>query len=211
MPFTNEEIRAKYEVTADTYEWREMLIQGLLGVRRLRRRLLRGARGKVLEVAAGTGVNLQYYPAHIQLTAVDLSPAMLAKAQTRAAQLGRSAEFLEMNAEHLAFPDRSFDTVVTTLSLCTFPDPTRALREIARVCHAEGRVLLLEHGRSSVQTIARWQDRTAERHAQLVGCYWNREPLEMVSAAGLRLVETSRHVFGVFHAIEAVPGAGASG
>lgn len=78
---------------------------------------------------------------------------------------------------------------------------------MARVCRDGGRVLLLEHGRSDREWLARWQDRAAPAHARRIGCHWNREPLEMVKQAGLRVIESRRFVLGMVHVIEARRGA----
>jgi ubiquinone/menaquinone biosynthesis C-methylase UbiE len=110
-----------------------------------------------------------------------------------------------MDGEDLPFSAHRFDTVVDTLNLCTYPDPLRALREMARVRRPDGRILLLEHGRSSCPGLGRWQDRRAEAHAQRLGCRWNREPLELVRQAGLDVVEAERFFFGIFHCIAAAP------
>jgi SAM-dependent methyltransferase len=134
----------------------------------------------VLEVAAGTGVNLGHYPAGIDIVFVDLSPSMLARARSRGAP-----KVVVMDAGQLAIRDGSFDTVVSTLGTCTFPDPVEALREMRRVCRPGGRILLLEHGRSSRPRVAAWQDRRAAKHAGYLGCWWNREPREAVRLAGL--------------------------
>ena len=75
-----------------------------------------------------------------------------------------------------------------------------------RVCRADGRVLLLEHGRSNREWLARWQDRHADQFAKPLGCHWNREPLELVRQAGLKVNNSRRVFFGVFHRIEAAPG-----
>ena len=116
-----------------------------------------------------------------------------------------SIRFLTMDAETLAFPDRCFDTVVSSLTVCTFPEPAAALREMARVCRPDGRILLLEHGRSDVEWLGRWQDHRADRHAKALGCRWNREPLDLVRQAGLKLIASQRLFFGIFHLLEAVP------
>lgn len=199
-----EEIRQKYGKVAPRYDLLEAIPE-LLGMRRLRGSLLQRAAGKVLEVAAGTGKNLRYYSRDCRLTAVDLSPAMLEVARKRANRLGLHITFLVMDAEALAFPDQSFDTVVSSLSVCTFPDPVAALREMARVCRADGRILLLEHGRSDREWLGRWQDRRADRHAEYLGCRWNREPLDLVRQAGLTLLAARRVFFGIFHVLEATP------
>lgn len=204
MTFTKEEIRQKYEAFARWYDLVELLSE-LLGVRRLRRALLQRAVGKVLEVAAGTGKNFSYYPRTVRLTAVDFTPAMLEIAGRRASRLGLDIDLRVMDAECLDFPDRSFDTVVSTLSTCTFPDPVAALREMARVCRADGRILLLEHGRSDRPWLARWQDRRADRHAKWLGCRWNLEPFDLLRRAGLTPVSGRRTFLGVFHVLETGP------
>jgi ubiquinone/menaquinone biosynthesis C-methylase UbiE len=109
------------------------------------------------------------------------------------------------NAEVLPFSDETFDTVVSSLSTCTFPDPVAALKEMARVCRRTGKVLLLEHGRSDRDWLARFQDRTADRHAKQLGCHWNRNSLELVKRAGLAINNAQRVFFGVFNQIEAAP------
>lgn len=202
---SKEEIRQKYNQLARWYARMEPILE-LLGVSRLRRRLLQRASGRVMEIAVGTGANLAYYPRTCRLVAMDLSPAMLALARKRADRLGLRIPFLVTDAEALAFRDQSFDTVVSSLTLCTFPDPVAALREMARVCRADGRILLLEHGRSDREWLGRWQDRRADRHAKALGCRWNREPLELVRQAGLRLIAARRTFFGIFHDIVAMPG-----
>ena len=196
------EIQRKYEKFAGWYDLMDGIPE-VLGVRGLRRRLLQRASGKVLEIAVGTGRNLRYYPKTCKITAVDFSAAMLEVARNKAARLGLTIPFLVMDGEALAFPEQCFDTVVSSLSLCTFPDPATALREMARVCRADGRILLLEHGRSDQEWLGGWQDRRADRHAKALGCRWNREPLDLVRHVGLKLVTAQRVFLGIFHVIEA--------
>ena len=198
------EILQKYEKFAPWYDLIEGILE-FLGVKSLRRRLLRRASKRVLEIAVGTGKNLRYYPEGCQITAVDLSPAMLDIARKRARDLSLHAAFFLMDGETLAFRDQSFDTVVDSLTLCTFPDPVVALREMARVCRTDGRILLLEHGRSERGWLGHWQDRKADRHAQRLGCRWNREPPDLVYQAGLSLISARRTFLGIFHEIEAKP------
>lgn len=197
-------LQQKYDRAVRWYDVGETIL-GWLGVGRLRRKLLQKASGKVLEVAVGTGKNLLRYPNGCAITAIDLSPEMLNVARKRANHLNLDATLHVMDAEALDFPDSSFDTVVSTLSTCTFPDPVKALREMARVCRPGGKVLLLEHGRSSQPHIARFQDRHAEGFAKPLGCHWNREPLELVRYAGLSPVTTRRTFLGVVHTVEATP------
>lgn len=201
---TSREISRGYDRFARWYD----LVEGIpdiLGVRRLRQRLLKRASGDVLEVAAGTGKNLAYYPDQCRITAVDISREMLNVARKRSAQLTIDVDILLADAVTLPFSDRSFDTVISSLSTCTFPDPLAALKEMKRVCRPAGRVLLLEHGRSDRDRLGRWQDRHADQFAKPLGCHWNREPLELAQAAGLNVIETKRNFFGVFHSIVAKP------
>ena len=195
------EISKKYDQFARWYDWVEG-VPDLLGVKWLRRRLLRNASGTVLEVAVGTGKNLRYYPRDCEIIAGDLSGEMLKVARERAAKLSKNVSFFMADTEALPFPDRSFDTVVSSLSTCTFPNPLTALREMGRVCRSEGRVLLLEHGRSTREWLGCWQDRHADNVAKRLGCHWNREPLELVEQAGLKVVRAQRTFFGIFHQIE---------
>jgi len=197
-------IRDRYDRLAKWYDL-GIAISELLFLRRLRRRLLRPAAGRVLELAVGTGRNLPFYPPICDVTAVDLSAGMLRKARNRIEAPTSSVELLQMDGENLGFQDSSFDTVVNSLTLCTYPDPVAALREMGRVCRAGGVILLLEHGRSTRRVPAWLQDRTAAWHAKYAGCHWNREPLDLVRAAGLEVVSVGRTFFGVFHVIEARP------
>lgn len=137
------------------------------------------------------------------MVATDMSIEMLLRARAKARVHHLGAQFAVMDGEMLAVRDHVFDTVLSTLTLCTFTDPLKALREMARVCVPDGRILLVEHGRSSRTRIANWQDRHDERHAQMIGCHWNREPLDLVREAGLEVEESNRRFLGVFHLIEA--------
>ena len=130
---------------------------------------------------------------------------MLEIARQRGIALGLHTAFLVMDGESLAFSDQSFDTVVDSLTLCTFPDPVAALQEMARVCRTDGHILLLEHGRSNHGWLGQWQDRQADRHARKLGCRWNREPLDLVSQAGLTVISCRRTFLGIFHEIKAKP------
>ena len=204
LELTTKEIAGKYNHFARWYD----LVEGvpdLLGVRKLRQRLLRQALGQVLEVAVGTGKNLVYYPQGCRIAAVDVSNAMLDVGRTRAAKLSVNVSFSLADAAALPFPDKTFDTVVSSLTTCTFPNPVAALQEMTRVCRTDGKILLLEHGRSDREWIGRLQDRRAERHAKQLGCHWNREPQELARQAGFKILEAHRCFFGIFHVIEAMP------
>jgi len=109
--------------------------------------------GDTLEVAIGTGLNLPHYPANVRLTGIDLTPDMLAVAQTSSERIGRLIRLIEGDAQDLPFADASFDTVVCTYALCSVPDDATAISEMDRVLRPGGRLILVDHIRSSVAPI----------------------------------------------------------
>jgi ubiquinone/menaquinone biosynthesis C-methylase UbiE len=126
---------------------------------------------------------------------------MIEQARQEAQKLGMSVQFGLMKAEALDFADASFDTVISTMSTCTFQEPVAALREMRRVC--SGQILLIEHGRSRWSWLATYQDHHAHEHFHETNCRWNQEPLALVEAAGLTVVHSRRHFLGIFHTIVA--------
>src|SRR5690348_13939648 len=121
--FTSRELSNKYDRFARWYDWVEVVPE-TLGVRRLRSEMLRrvSGQGKVLEVAVGTGKNLCQYSRGGSIVAMDISREMLSIAQTRALKLSMNVQFLLGDAEAIPFSDKSFDTVVSSLTICTFPN-----------------------------------------------------------------------------------------
>jgi SAM-dependent methyltransferase len=164
-----------------------------LGMRDRRRRLLSQARGRVLEIGAGTGLNLEHYPpAATELVLAEPSGPMANRLRRRAvaaADAGRGPiQVSEASGEHLPFPDDSFDTVVATLVLCSVDDPKATLAEVARVLRPGGRLLLIEHVRSPQPRLARWQDRAAPAWRLVTGgCRCNRPTPDTLRAAGLEV------------------------
>jgi len=203
---TASKLQNAYDEIADQYEKKVWFDQHVLGVARLRKKLLSKATGKILDVACGTGLNIPMFPAGSEITAVDLSPNMLEIARANATKHGLKVNLAVMDAEHLEFPDGSFDTVVSTLSTCTFPDPVKALREMKRVCRRNGLILLLEHGHSNLPWLANFQDRNEYKHFQEhAGCRWNQDSLDLVQSAGIKVLRSKRNILGMFHSIEAIP------
>jgi ubiquinone/menaquinone biosynthesis C-methylase UbiE len=150
------------------------------------------AHGDVLEVAVGTGLNLPFYPAHARLTGMDLSPAMLARARSRAAELGREVDLREGDAQALPFADGSFDTVVCTLSLCAVPDERAALAEMWRVLRPGGRLLLLDHIGSNWWPIWAVQRVLEVFTVRSAGEHQTRRPLPLVQALGFQVEQRRR-------------------
>jgi ubiquinone/menaquinone biosynthesis C-methylase UbiE len=203
-----EEIRAVYERFARTYDRGQWIVEGLF-LKRFRRRLLSRIRCEggcqVLEVGIGTGINLPYYSPSCVIFGVDLSRPMLERSMARAHRLGRQLTVETMDGEALAFPNHTFNAVVSTLTLCTTPDPLRLLKEISRVCRPDGRVLLLEHGLSTAKTVNWMLTRLAPGHLDRCACHLTRDVAALPEQAGLRIVHTERHLLGVFALIEASP------
>jgi ubiquinone/menaquinone biosynthesis C-methylase UbiE len=201
-----DELQSAYDEMAAQYEKKVWFDQHVLGVARRRKQLMSRAHGKILDVACGTGLNFPAFPVTSEVTAIDLSPRMLEIAAQKANALNLNIQGKVMDAEKLEFPNESFDTVTSSLSTCTFPDPVQALREMKRVCRTGGLILLLEHGHSSVPWLASYQDRNVLKHYhQNAGCRWNQDPLDLVSAAGLKIVHSKRFGLGMFYSIEATP------
>jgi ubiquinone/menaquinone biosynthesis C-methylase UbiE len=153
------------------------------------------ASGRTLEVAIGTGRNLPLYAADVDLTGIDLSPAMLDIARRQAASLGRQVDLREADAEHLPFEDGAFDTVVSTLSMCSVPDLEVTIAEIRRVLRPGGRLVLLDHVRPTAPPLL-WLLRFAQwatnKFMPGSGEQFLRRPLPLVEAAGFVLEEHDR-------------------
>lgn len=150
--------------------------------------LLSGARGEVLEIGGGTGANLPHYRDVERLTVSEPDPFMREKLWPKLESARVPVEISDAGAEALPFPDDSFDTVVSTLVLCTVPDQREALQEIWRVLRPGGRLLFIEHVRSEGRA-ARWQDRVTPLWRRLAaGCHPNRDTVTAMRTAGF-LVE----------------------
>jgi ubiquinone/menaquinone biosynthesis C-methylase UbiE len=166
------------------------------GLSDMRHELLARARGRVLELGAGTGVNLAHYPEAVEgLTLTEPDPHMTKRLREKLATLRKTSQVtvIEAPAESLPFPDDSFDTAVVTLVLCTVPDPADALKEIHRVLKPDGQLLFLEHVRSRNPSLAKWQDRLEAPWRFLGdGCHCNRDTVTAISAAGFELGDIER-------------------
>lgn len=162
------------------------------------------ARGRVVEVAFGTGRNLALYGPDVTVTGIELSPEMLAIARTHAAELGRDVDLLEGDAHDLPLDDASVDTAVCCLGLCTIPDPARALAEMHRVLVPGGRLLLLDHVRSTWPPVYAGQWLVEQITGRTAGEYFTRRQLPLVEAAGFEVVEAERLKAGSIERVHAV-------
>jgi ubiquinone/menaquinone biosynthesis C-methylase UbiE len=167
------------------------------------------ARGEVLEVAVGTGRNLEFYPSGVRLTGIELSPAMLALARRRAVDLGRQIALFLGDAQALPFANAAFDTVVCTLSLCSIPDDRAAIIEMSRVLRPGGRLLLVDHVGSHHRVLFGIQRFVEKLSIGRTGDYQTRRPLPLVERAGLVVTRSERLKLGTVERVLAVkPGHG---
>lgn len=191
-----ERVRRHYDRRAEDYDRLIALLERVLfGAGR--EWVCSRALGEVLEIGVGTGRNLYFYPTEVHLTGVELSPKMLEIARRRARESGIEADLRVGDAQHLPFPDASFDTVVATLALCTIPDEHRAVIEAARVLRPGGRLLLLEHVRSPLLPVRVLQGILNPLFVLLEKDHLLREPLWHLESLGLVVERLERSKVGI--------------
>jgi len=160
----------------------------------------------VLEIGVGTGKNMPYYPAGVHVTGIDLTPGMLEQARRKAQAFGFDSRVgLQLgDAQALDFPDSTFDTALTTFVFCSVPDPVLGLREMKRVVRTGGKVLLLEHMRSSNPVLGMIMDWLNPIVVRMIGANINRYTVENVRKAGLEIESIEElSKFGIFKMIVA--------
>ena len=179
------------------------------GMAALTQRLLKGRRqrvgemvhGRLLDVGFGTGLSLPYYPSDVEVVGIDASPGMLRFARSEAAAHARPVELVVMDAEHLAFPDHTFDSVAFNLCLCTTPDPDRAVREALRVARPGAPMVFLEHVRSHLLPVALVQEALSPVLVALQEDHFNRRTEQIVRRAGVQVESVDRWLLGFFNLI----------
>jgi ubiquinone/menaquinone biosynthesis C-methylase UbiE len=177
-------IRKRYDRLAPFYDLLEAPVERFR-FSSWRKRLKGRVIGKrALEVGVGTGKNLSYYPSNVKITAIDVSPRMLDRAQKRAQALGMNVDLKPMDAQALQFPDGSFDTVFATFVFCSVPDPVLGLKELRRVCKSGGRLLLLEHMRPVNPFLGLLFDALNPLVVRLTGANINRKTIDNINSAG---------------------------
>lgn len=160
-------------------------------IQRYREEVVPQAKGKVLEIGIGSGLNFPFYSSEVeQLYGLDPSPELQAMAAKRAREAGRDVELLEGSAEDIALPDHSLDTVISTWTLCSIPDVERALRELRRVLKPGGQLLFVEHGLAPEPNIQRWQHRLNPLWSRVSGgCNMDRKIDALILGAGFRCAQ----------------------
>ena len=183
---------ARYERIAPLYDLLDLPFE-YSRYRKIRPLLFEGLAGRILDAGVGTGRNIQFYPPQAEFVGVDISPAMLARAERRRLSLGADVELRQMDVTHLEFPDRSFDAAVATFLFCVLPDELQvpALREIGRVVKSGGTIRLLEYVRprgAMRRAVTRlWEPWMAWAY----GAGFDRRTEEHVAEAGLEVIGSS--------------------
>lgn len=178
-----EVIRRRYNRTARFYDLMDKMIPDAI-----RKQAIEKARGKVLEVGVGTGKNLPYYKEGCEVTGIDFSPGMLARAKDRVKEAKVPIILLEMDAQHMTFSDNTFDTVLATCVFCSVPDPVQGLKEVRRVCKPGGQIILLEHVRSDNPILGWLMDVLNPVSLHMIGSNINRRTVDNVKAAGISIL-----------------------
>jgi ubiquinone/menaquinone biosynthesis C-methylase UbiE len=175
----------------------------------LTERLLAGRRrkvgeiviGRLLDVGFGTGLSLPHYPSALEVVGIDASLPMLQFSRRQGGGDNRRVLLVQMDAERLAFPDHSFDSVAFNLCLCTIPDPERAVREALRVARPGAPMVFLEHVRSHILPLALIQELLNPALVALQQDHFNRRTADIVRRAGVDVISIDRWALGFFNLI----------
>ena len=192
-------VRRIYDRNPAGYHRGSALTERLLAARR--RKVGEIVRGRLLDIGFGTGLSLPHYPPSVEVIGIDASLGMLRFARGEAAQHGRPVLLIEMDAERLAFPDQTFDSVAFNSCLCTINDPERAVREAVRVARPGATMTFLEHVRSHVLPIALLQDVLSPVLVALEQDHFNRRTEDTIRRAGVEVESVERFGWGFFNLI----------
>jgi len=165
---------------------------GMRPIRKHRDKIVPLARGQVLEVGIGTGLNLRHYRAEQIDSIYGLDPAahLNATARKRLHGTGLNLELMTLSAERIPVEDARFDTVVLTYTLCSIADPIAALREMKRTLRPGGRLLFCEHGLAPEPAVAGWQRRLTPAWRHVAGnCHMDRDVPALLAAAGFEIAD----------------------
>lgn len=170
------------------------LLLGSQFVGKYREGLLASVGGNVLEIGFGTGLNLPYYPKEVRkITVVDPNTGMHRLARKRIRDSGIEVDQRVLSSERLPFEDKSFDCVVSTFTLCSIDDVTKALSEVHRALKPGGCFLFLEHGLSPDSGVQKWQHRLNWLQMRLGdGCQLDRDMGQLIAAQPFRSVEIEK-------------------
>jgi ubiquinone/menaquinone biosynthesis C-methylase UbiE len=171
----------------------------------IRRKIVSGLEGNILEIGAGSGANFPFYSTEkvSSITTIEPNPFMLDQARRKAVDSGISVHFHQGVAESLPFKDGEFDTVVATLVLCSVEDPKKVFQEIRRVCKKGGRIVLFEHVRTDSASLAALQDVLTPAWKRLCdGCHLNRDTGRYMKESGIKVIKEKKYLKGIFVELE---------
>lgn len=192
--------QAKWERISRTYSRMTWAEERRFGP--AKRALFSSMQGRCLMVAAGTGSDFQNFPPGLNVTAIDISPGMIAQAKNQAARYSGKVNLQVRDVQELPYGDSTFDTVVTSCTFCSVPEPIRGLRELFRCLKPGGHILMFEHVRSRVGPIAILQD-LMTLITRRFGPAMNRDTVSNVLRAGFELCREANVYLDVVKAIEA--------
>lgn len=173
---------------------------------RLRNKIIKNAYGKVLEVGVGAGANFPYYDRnHVEVTGVDFSSKMIESAKKAASIFQVKADFIQEDIDELIVEDNSFDCIVSTLSLCSYPDPIATLNKFNSWCRRDGIILLMEHGLSSNRLLSFTQKLIDPLYTKISGCHCNRNIDMIIEKSDLQVETIERYWSDILYLIQARP------
>lgn len=172
---------------------------------RWRQHLISHAKGNVLELAVGAGANFPFYSQEVRITAADFSGAMLENARRAAEHYHLNADFICTDIEDMSFPGHSFDTIVSTLSLCSYTNPLEMLNKLNRWCKPDGTILLLEHGISSNFMVSALQKALNPLLYRVCGCHQTRDIIRLIQESGMHVSRVESYSLNMIHLVWAKP------
>ena len=172
---------------------------------KFRKRIFQEADGYVLEVGIGPGLNFPFYNQDVTLTGLDFSHEMLKVARDAAKNYPFETTFIETDVETVEFNENTFDTIVSSGTLCAYQNPVTTLNNFQRWCKPGGKILLLEHGISTKKSIACVQKAINPLALKLVGCHQNRNITDIVNKSQLKVTKEERYLGGYLYLIWAKP------
>ncbi|MDQ0272291.1 class I SAM-dependent methyltransferase [Cytobacillus purgationiresistens] len=172
---------------------------------KFRKQIFQDAEGKVLEVGIGSGLNFPFYKGDIELTGVDFSIEMLKTAEDAAKDYLFQTILIEGDVESVDFNENTFDTIVSSATLCAYQNPLSVLNKFQKWCKPEGKILMMEHGISTNKSLAWLQNTLNPLILKFIGCHQNRNIIEIVKKSNLKIIKNERHIAGYLYLIWAEP------
>lgn len=172
---------------------------------KFREQVFQDVEGKVLEVGIGSGLNFSFYNKDVELTGVDFSREMLKIAQNAAKEYPFKATFIQEDVESVKFNENTFDTIVSSATLCAYQNPVIVLNNFQKWCKPEGKILMMEHGISTNKLLAWLQKKLDPLALKFVGCHQDRNISEIVKMSSLKLIREERYMAGYLYLIWAKP------